>query len=353
MEVAQLAALLKYVDVLYTGAILLGRIYEVDGFGKRLVRVITHAHYDHIVGLNESIVHSSAIIATQATIDLLLELGYVRGKYRSIFKNKVVPLPYNKEVEFMDEKIKLIPARHIIGACQVLVEVDGYKIGYTGDFKLGGETEIMRGLDVLVIESTYGDPKYRRPFKDDIEELFVDQVLDLLRRGPVIIYGYHGKLQEAMRILRKHGINEPFLMPERIYRVTRIAEKHGCEIGEYYSLRTNKGYMIKNSGRYIMFQHMSRAKYRKLNGDYYHIILSGWEFNDPIKRLDPYSWLVALSDHADFDELVEYVERAGPKLVVVEAGRQGEPYKLATELKAKGFRTLVLPGPKVIDDTFE
>ncbi len=350
---AQLSSLLKYVDVLDSGAVLLGRVYEVDGFGKRLVRVITHAHYDHIVGLNESIIHASAIVATQATIDLLLELGYVRGKYRTIFKNKAVPLPYNRDVEFMNERIRLVPSRHIIGACQVLVETNNYRIGYTGDFKLGDGTEIMSDLDVLVIESTYGDPRYRRPFKDDIEELFVDQVLDLLRKGPVIIYGYHGKLQEAMRILRKYGITEPFIMPERIYRVTRIAEKHGYNIGEYYSLRTNKGYMIKNSGRYIMFQHMSRAKYRRLNGEQYHIILSGWEFNDPIKKLDPYSWLVALSDHADFDELVEYVEQAKPRLVVVEAGRQGEPYKLAAELRRKGFRTIVLPGPRVVDEMFE
>jgi putative mRNA 3-end processing factor len=68
---------LRYVDIKENGAILLGRNYTVDGFYRRPIHVITHAHADHLGGLDESIKYVEAVIATPATIELILELGYV------------------------------------------------------------------------------------------------------------------------------------------------------------------------------------------------------------------------------------------------------------------------------------
>ncbi len=338
--------LLRYVDIKDTGGILLGKNFVVDGHWNRLARVITHAHSDHLLGLSDSIRFSSVIIATPLTSELIIELSRLSSTLKYLYKRKVLPLEYNRCIEINGEYITLVPANHIYGSAQVLVEIEdeNIRLGYTGDFKLKG-TPIMKDLDVLVIESTYGKPEYRRPFKDEVEQLLVDTVIDGFNGGgPVTIYGYYGKLQEAMRILREHGVYEPFLMTPKMYRITKIVEKYGYRIGEYYNIYSREGKAILSStSRYILFQHMSKASQRNLRRGL-NIVLSGWEFNAPIRRIDSNTWLIALSDHADYDELLKYVEQAQPKLVVVDNSRQGEAYYLAQGIRKElGIEAIVLP----------
>ncbi len=343
---------LRYVDIIgETCAILIGENIAIDGFWDRPIRVITHAHYDHLKGLRESILKSKSIIATPPTHELIIALGYIRSKdLLSMYLSKRISLDYHKKYVVNNEVIELYYADHILGAAQVLIETNDYRIGYTGDFRLTSRTEILKNLDVLIIESTYGNPSFRRPFKNDIEELFVDLVLDgleLYRR--VIIYGYYGKLQEAMHILRTRGVDEPFIMPRKIFEVTRIAEKYGYRIGNYYLSSTKTAKSIMYSDKHIVFEHFNKARYRRIRDDALYIILSGWEFNEPIKRIDQSSWLVALSDHGDFDELIQYVERSQPEIVVVDGSREGDAHSLTKELRKRGWRAIVLPGSKTVD----
>ncbi len=343
--------IMRYVGILDTGAVLLGYSYAADGYADRPVRIITHAHSDHMVGLKESLQRSVLIVATPATIELVEELGRLSARNRHIYRQKALPLPYHRTISYDDEKLTLFPARHIVGAAQVLVETrEGYRIAYTGDFKLKG-TEVIREPHVLVIEATYGSPRYRRPFKEEVEDLLVDIVLGEVSRRPVVIYGYYGKMQEAMEILRKRGVEEPFVMPQRVYRITRIAEKYGYAIDNYYLDTSISGKEIISRGRgYIYFAHMARARYRRLDG-VVNVILSGWEFREPVRRLDAASWLVALSDHADFDELLEYVRRSQPRLVVVDASRQGAAEELADAInRYLGIQAIVLPSPVPVEE---
>ncbi len=341
------SSILKYVRIENNGAILIGENFTIDGFYRRPVHVITHAHADHVGGVNESVKYVERIIATPATLELILELGYVlrSNSLRELFRIRSYPLTYFEKIMYNGETLELLPVEHIIGSAQVRVETKDTVIGYTGDFKLGGKTVVIDEPDILIMESTYGSPEYRRPFKNDVEDLLVDLVVEGLKTtNRVVIYGYHGKLQEAMRILREKGIDAPYVMPYKIYRITRIAEKYGYVIGEYYLLNSIEGREILRSGYYVFFDHMIKAKRRRLNGSTYNIVLSGWEFEQPVKRIDEYTWLVALSDHADFDELVEYVEESNPQIVVLDASRQGTPKPLARELARRGYRVYILPG---------
>ncbi len=334
----------RLVDVTSTSAVLLGKYFSIDGYWNRIARVITHAHSDHTRGLSESIEHSSMIVATPATLELVLELSRIRSSLKYLFKQKAIPLEYNTPLEVMDETITLLPSNHIIGSAQVLVRSGEYALGYTGDFKLEG-TPIMRDLDVLVIEATYGNPSYRRPFKKEVEELLVDVIEDgLAREGYIAIYGYYGKLQEVMKIIREKGITDPFIMPPKIYRITKIAEKYGGKIGEYYNIHDREACRImRYGGRYILFQHMNRAEYRDLRRGL-NIILTGWEFRAPVRKIDDNTWIVAFSDHADYDDLINYVKEASPKLVVVENARGGAAYELAHGIRTElGIDAIVLP----------
>lgn len=323
-----------------TKGVFIGRNFVIDGFGKRIVRIITHAHADHVIGLNKSIRYSKYIVASPPTYELVVELGYVSSDLKTTYKSKSILLNYHERREFGSEIIEFYPADHIIGSVQVRVVLDNLSIGYTGDFKLTENTHIMRDLDILIIEATYGDPSWRRPFKNDLFDYAIDIVVDGLRKyRKIVVYGYYGKLQEFMKIMRERGVDTPFLMNSKVYSITKIAEKYGWKIGNYYCLHN---YSI-DSDKYIVFEHMSRARYRRLNGSALNIVLSGRETREPVRKIDEYTWLVALSDHADFDELIEYVELSQPKLVVVDNSRDGYPHSLARELRRRGWETIVMP----------
>jgi len=327
-----------------TKAILIGSDVAVDGFGKRRVRIITHAHADHVLGLNDSIAFSNYIVATPATHDLVVELGYIQKSSMQTYMRKRVAVNYHEKREFYGHEVEFLPATHILGSAQIRVVYDNVVVGYTGDFKMGGGTEVIEEPDILVIEATYGSPLCRRPFKNEVVDLAVDLVSDGIRKySRVVIYGYYGKLQEMMKILRERGIREPFLMNNKIYSITKIAEKYGWIIGSYYLVDSEIGREVMGSERYILFDHMSKAKYRKLDGRALNIVLTGHEFSEPVKKIDEYTWIVSFSDHADFDELVEYVELSKPKLVVVDGSREGYPHVFAKELKKRGWNAIVLP----------
>ncbi len=327
-----------------TKAILVGEHIVIDGYAERSVRIVTHAHSDHVLGLRDSIYYSDYIVATPATHDLIMELGYVRNSYKPLYSKKKVSLDYGITWSYDREKITLLPVSHILGSAQVMVEYNGYRIGYTSDFKMGSETVVMKDLDVLIIEATYGHPMYRRPFKNDVVDLVIDLIEDGLKRyGRVVIYGYYGKLQEIMKILRERGVEEPFVMNKKIYSITRIAVKYGWNITNYYEIGSRDAREIISMEKHILFEHMSKAKYRKINGSVLNIVLSGHEYSEPVRRVDEYTWLAAFSDHADFDELIQYVEEAQPRYIVVDGSREGFPYVFARELRERGWKAMVLP----------
>uniref|UniRef100_A0A7J3ZKZ9 Exonuclease n=1 Tax=Fervidicoccus fontis TaxID=683846 RepID=A0A7J3ZKZ9_9CREN len=324
-----------------TGAILLGRKFEVDGFAGRPFRVVTHFHSDHVVGLSASKRSSISIIATRATLESLEVLSY------GIPEHKSLPLDYRRSLELENERITLIESRHVFGSCQVLVEGErGELYGYTSDFKLPG-TPIMRDLDYLVVDATYGAPYMVRRFKREVNYLFADLVTSLLSKGkPVWVLAYYGKIQEAMEILRRHGIEAPFLMPEKVYRLTRVAVKHGLRINDFHSDRSSEAKEVVHDRWYVYFQHANAA--RRGPKDVASITLTGWIFDEPIKKASTSSWesyYVALSDHADFEDTLYYVEEARPKVVVIDAYRSSQRVAkmFARELSRFKLKSLVLP----------
>jgi len=310
--------LFQRIAVTERGAIAIGERFEIDSFAGKAVRVISHFHSDHTLFLNMSKKIARHIVATPATIDALKALGH------SLPEEKLIPLEYGRSLAFEDEIITLVRSAHVLGSAQILVELsDGARIGYTGDFKFPG-TKIMSDLDVLVIDATYGDESMVRPFKNEVDILFSDLVSELLSKGrPVVVKGYHGKLQEAMMILRRYGVEAPFVMPEKVYTLTRAAERHGFKIGDYFSDSSAEGKELLDSNWFVYMTHVNSRK--RIYPSTSEITLTGWFFSSPLKKIyengRSEKWIVALSDHGDFEDTMMYVEEAKPRNVIVDGYR--------------------------------
>jgi len=72
--------------------------------------------------------------------------------------------------------------------------------------------------------------------------------------------------------------------------------------------------------------------------------VSGWEFNSACCQVAEKEYVVALSDHSDFDGLVEYVRRSKPKVVITDNFRANRAETLAKEIRKRfGIQALALP----------
>ncbi|MEM4718289.1 MAG: MBL fold metallo-hydrolase [Desulfurococcaceae archaeon] len=343
---------LNHVNIYSNGAIIIGNSFAIDGFHEKPFRIITHAHYDHLHGLDKSISFSKNIIGTPITLDLIETLGYVKQDLLLLYKQKKIPLDYHQKIEFNNEELELYNADHIPGSSQVHVYLKekNLKIGYTGDFKLTSRTEIMQDLNVLIIEATYGSLLYNRPFKESITQVLLDIVLEgLYRHKYVYIYAYHGKIQEVMSILRDSGVNASFILPDKVYKVAALLEtKYGFKYAPYYRerdfykpLRNNSLHQDKD--KYIVFKHFNLARNRRLDGKSLHVVLTGRFTQEPFLKVDDYTYVVSFSDHADFNDLVKYVEKSNPELVVIDNSRPGEAEFLKSALLDKEYCAVSMP----------
>ena len=321
-----------------SGAVLLGDNVACDAFDdSRPLRVVTHAHADHLGGLRSSLRYCEKVLMTKATRDLAETLN---GSLQ-LRDAPVQTLEYGKVLKYGNEKITLIKADHILGACQVLVEdAGGIRIAWTGDFKLDG-TPVVE-CDVLVVEATYGSPSCRRNFGVDVRELLVSMIEQRLRGGAVYVFGYHGKLQEVMQILRDADVEVPFVMPDRVYEVAKVCEHHGMRLG-CLSLSTDaEGHeLLDGNLPCVAFYHMNSRQHVGLQNA--RICVSGWEFHKPCRQIGEREHLVALSDHSDFDGLIEYVRRSGAKQVITDNYRSNGD-ALAREInKRLGVSAVAMP----------
>jgi len=321
------------------GAVLLGKHVACDSFDEnRPLRVVTHAHYDHMIGLLQSLKKCETVVMTQATRDLI---DVMKGPLFMMTGN-VKTLAYEEALMHRRDRLTLHRSDHILGAAQVLVEdAEGTRILYTSDFRLP-ETPVIEA-DVLVMEATYGNPARVRPFEKVVENVLVSLVEQGLKKGPVYVFGYYGKLQEVMEILHEARVKSSFVVPEKIFQVSKICEKHGMRLGKYLLCGGEEAQlMMEKREPYVAFYHMGSRRY--VGRDTFRLSVSGWEFNSPCRKIAENEHLIALSDHSDFNGLLRYVRESKPKLVITDNYRVGDAKALAREIQKRlGIEAKAMP----------
>lgn len=292
------------------GAILLGCNFVADSHASRPVRIVTHAHSDHTKMLATSSKRSLLIIAHPVTFEFLDIIG------PHVPREKRVALEYGASLEFNNEKVTLLRARHIAGSAQVLVETSYGSYGYTGDFKVPG-TPPMKGLDVLVVDATYGSPRLQRRWGEwDALAALIEIIDRFYSKGPIWVYGYNGKLQEVMAQLRIRGVSLDFVADEKTLLLAKIASR-------FYGVNLDPVHLYTGGnpdfGAVVFLHRAKMSNYLRRPG--VHVELTGWELSAPARYVKESFIRVAFSDHATFKELVRYIDEARPRRVIVDATR--------------------------------
>lgn len=283
-------------------------------FRRRQARAfISHAHTDHIAR------HEYAL-CTPATAALYqLRMG----------KRPTRDLPYRTPVPWGGLQLTTYPAGHCLGSAMLLAE-DGHRsLLYTGDFKLGGsataEPAELPHADILVIESTYGDPAYRHPPRAEAIEHLCHLVAQVLQQGhvPVVEAYALGKAQEVTRILADAGF-DVFQHPVA-FQITQVYEAFGVAVG-------CRGCSLALPQPGAVWVVPPRTG-RQLGASQVRIAVTGWAANATTRRRLGVDFAVPLSDHADYDGLLEAVRRVHPRKVYCTHG----PECFVDRLRHEGF----------------
>jgi Cft2 family RNA processing exonuclease len=287
---------------------------------------ISHAHNDHMAP------HQLAL-CTPATGKL----------YQFRLGNRPVhELPYRQAIDFGGLRLTAFPAGHCLGSAMLLAEDGEASLLYTGDFKLGESATAERAevprADVLVIESTYGDPRYRLiPRAIAVQRLY-DVVADALAAGatPVIRAYTLGKSQEVTRLLTMAGFGVS--QHRDVYAVSQVYERCGVDLGKYelYAGSPPEGHAV------IVPPHVSRDAPVTGITRRVTIAVSGWAAVPESRRWLSADHGIPLSDHADYDELFECIERVAPREVYCTHG----PASFVDCLRAAGIKAFPLAPPK-------
>lgn len=256
--------------------------------------VISHAHADHAVSGNNE------VYCTEATA-AFMQLRYAKNAAKA-FNIAAYDVPFS----INRVSITFIPAGHMLGSAQVLMEYEEVKYLYTGDYKLQPDEtcepiEWVKA-DVLITESTFADPAVLHP--DPVEE--IKKLNDIKLNILLGAYGL-GKSQRLIRLINRYAPGKRVLVHHRVMPVNAIYEKMGYSPGKY-ELYSRK--LMKEQGGYVYivppftFDAYINAKGVK------RLFASGWK-NLQVNQNDT----LYISDHVDWGDILQAVAHVQPKQI--------------------------------------
>ena len=324
---------MKYpIDVtMPSGAVSLGPHVVCDGFlVNAMVRVQTHVHIDHMDSFETS-KGKQQIIASEPTLKLLIAEFDADLPYRV----NVNALGQGQSYEAGGSKVTLISSGHMLGSVQVQTELEcGLRLGYSGDFQWPLEDVIQ--VDGLVVDSTYGAPNNIRRFSQGAcEEQFVGLLHLLLARGPVTIKAHRGTLQRGLQIISDE-IECPIIASERLSKEVNVYRDFGYTISPLIDIRSAEARELLRSDRHVRVYGTGDHAPSDL-GRGSKITLSAYftRPDNPVTEYSDRAFAVAMSNHADFEGTLEYVQKTNAKFVVTDNTRSGKGYQLAAAIKQR------------------
>ena len=237
---------------------------------------------------------------------------------------------------------QLVDAGHILGSRGLLVGEDIYY--YTGDMSIR-ERAFMKPAKIphaktLIIESTFGRPEYVFPPIPEILHKTNKVISQMYNLGvPVILMGYTLGKAQLLTKLFEHW--DPIIY-DSVAKINAIYSELGIELESpmTYS-QAHRRAILEKSKPWVMVAPMmsSRCAFVKEMKDRYGAVtigFTGWAINNRYKYMMGLDYVMPLSDHCDYKELVAAVKQCNPEKVYTFHGFSQE---FADSLLEMGFES--------------
>jgi len=257
--------------------------------------VVSHAHGDHAIGGSQN-VYCTAATAT-----------FMKHRYRKFAAVDFFTKNYHESFKIKDITITFYSAGHILGSAQVLMEYNGVKYLYTGDYKIEPDGtcapfEFIEA-DVLITESTFANPETKHPSP-------IAEIKKLNETNSNIMLGAYalGKSQRIIQLLNQHCSTKNIMVHHSIMPFVKIYEDYGVKVGNYKMydrkvMKNNQEHQV-----YIVPPMVFHSYHKAIN--VVRAFASGWKNLQQRNGISLY-----ISDHADWDAILETIEKVKPRQV--------------------------------------
>jgi putative mRNA 3-end processing factor len=224
---------------------------------------------------------------------------------RSLKRTAALPAAYGKPFALGGLRLTLHPAGHVLGSAQLRCEGPGIDLVYAGDVggsgaraSLTAEPRQQLECEALAIRAIYGHPRFVFPPREELLERVLAFVEKTLRDGktPVLIAAAIGVTQDLVRYLGDRG--HTLRLHPTALRACEVYAAQGVPLKAFGS-----------EGDVVVLPPTARIDRLKL-GETRIVTLSGRATGDDIP----------LSDHAGYDELVEYAAASHAQRVFTVGG---------------------------------
>lgn len=276
--------------------------------------VISHGHSDHARPGH------AAVLATPETLAIMTaRLGEGRAGATQ------QALRYGEVITINGVKLWLRPAGHVLGSAQIALEWQGSRVVVSGDYKRRADPscaafEVER-CDVFITEATFALPVFRHPdAMGEIARLLRSAALFPERTHVIGCYAL-GKCQRLIRMLRAAGYDQPIHLHGAQQGLCAVYEGLGVALGPLLPATVARKDALK--GAIVLAPPSAIAdRWARRLAEPVVANASGWMGVRQRARQGGVELPLVISDHADWDELLETCTETGAQEVWVTHGRE-------------------------------
>ncbi|MFW6110663.1 MAG: MBL fold metallo-hydrolase [Thermoproteota archaeon] len=291
---------------------------------------ITHAHFDHCRGFKYK---ASQNYSTRATKEIVESYGKEVNQWN--------PLPVRGRLRWDDLEVVSYNAGHVLGSTVFEVITPEGNVVYTGDlqfndsFTLQGAEPVS--CDVLIVDCTFGSRGFRFPEREVVAHDMIRWAQGVIRRGKVPTF-QADSLGNAQEVIKAFNLYSDLTVKVhgRVTQISDIYRTNGHTL-DYVNVESDEFSESPSSRGCILVT----AKNVKLKNhpELEPALVSGF-------ALWARRTAFPLSDHADFGQLMDYIEACNPRTVLTcFGGKRNSTFarEVESQLRIKARPLRVIP----------
>jgi putative mRNA 3-end processing factor len=274
--------------------------------------LVTHGHADHARPGNGS------VLATAGT------LAIMKSRYGDS-AGAAQEIGYHQPITLGGVTATFIPAGHVLGSSQILLEYGGSRVVVSGDYKRRRDPTCPpfepTPCDVFITEATFGLPVFHHP-EDSTQ---IAKITEALAREPercVLVGAYAlGKCQRVICLLREAGHTDTIYLHGAVIALCELYRGRGIDLGALAPVQDVPKDALR--GKVVMAPPSAlHDRWSRRLPDPITAMASGWMTIRARARQKLVELPLIISDHADWDELTQTLKDVAAPQVWVTHGRE-------------------------------
>lgn len=274
--------------------------------------IVTHGHADHARPGH------GAVLATPETLAIMAARfgpDQVRGQ----------PLGYGERLTVGDVSVMLAPAGHVLGSAQIVITHRGRTAVVSGDYKRRADPTCPAfepvPCDLFITEATFALPVFRHPpAAGEIAKLLHGLEVFPDRAHLVGVYAL-GKCQRVIRMIRDAGYDRPIYIHGALAPLSTLYENLGVPLGPLLPVAGRARADL--AGELVLAPPGAVAdRWARRLPDPLVAVASGWMGVRQRAKQRGAELPLVISDHADWDELLQTLSDLRPEETWITHGRE-------------------------------